>query len=88
MDITVGFTHPRKSTTFRAEVSPQLTAGDAIFELLSPSTGPFLPPLQPGQDYLLVLSRTNTAIAPDMTMADAGVVDQDTLAIILSMKAA
>ena len=85
----VRFTHPRKSSSvFRANISPQLTATQAILELLSPSTGPFLQPLQPGQDYMLVLSRTNTVIPANVTMGAAGVVDNDTISIILNAMAA
>ncbi len=86
--ISVRFTHPRKSSTFPADVDPTLTAKGALQELLSPTNGPFLSPLQLGQEYRLVLNRTKSPIPLHMTMEQAGVVDTDTLVIVLTAPAA
>jgi len=86
--IKVRFTHPRKSTSYPADVDPLLTAKEAILELLSPSNGPFLQPVQYGQEYVLVLSRTKTIISPNTTMDVAGVIDGDTLDVVLKSDAA
>lgn len=86
--IKVRFTHPRKSTSYPANLDSLLTAKEAIDELLSPSNGSFLQPLQHGQEYVLVLSRTKTIISPNTTMDTAGVVDGDTLDVVLKSDAA
>lgn len=85
--ITVRFTHPRISSSYVADVSPQLKASHAILELLSPLTGPFLSPLPPGEEYQLVLQRTGVIIPADATMDDVGVRNNDTLHIVLDVKA-
>ena len=86
--LKVRFTHPRKSTSFPADVDTQLTAKEAIRELSSAGSGPFLPSLQPGQEYVLVLNRTSTLLTPNMTMDAAGVIENDTLAVVLKSDAA
>jgi hypothetical protein len=78
----VRFTHPRNSDTYLADVSPLLTAKEALRVLLSPDTGPFLPALQPGEDDKLILRRTNKVIPPDMTMGSAGVNDGDVMDVM------
>lgn len=78
----VRFTHPRTSDTYLADVSPQLTARQAMNTLHLAETGPFLPPLQQGEDDKLILRRTNTVIPPDMTMESAGVLDGDVLDVM------
>jgi len=71
-----------------ADVGLDLTAQQAILALLSPSTGPFLQPLQPGQEYQVVLQKTGNVIPPHMTMDKAGVSTGDTLDIVLNAQAA
>lgn len=88
MEINVRFTHPRDSTILVVELSTQFTAEQIIHQLFSPQSGPFLQPLQPGQEYLLVLQRTNSTIQKHETLASANVNNYDTLAIILSGGAA
>ena len=84
----VKFTHPRKLQNMFAEVSPELKSNQAIQALLSPENGPFLNPVPVGSEYLLVLERTNTIIASNITLGDAGVLDGDTLAVVLTSYAA
>lgn len=79
----VRFTHPRTSDTYLAEISPLLTAKQALNALHSSETGPFLPPPQSGETYNLVLRRTNQRMTPDMTMGGVGVRDGDVLDILL-----
>jgi hypothetical protein len=88
VDITVRFTHPRKSNTYGANIDTQLTAKEAIEALLSPLTGPFLQPAPLGQEYLLVLRRTSTLILSNMTMDTAGVKDNDILEVVFKSSAA
>ncbi len=78
----VRFTHPRTSDTFVADISPLLTAKQALQALLSQETGPFLPPQQSGEQDSLVLHRTNTVIPPDTQLGDVGVVAQDVLDVM------
>jgi len=84
----VRFTHPRTSTTYLADVGSQLTAKQAISSLLTPQTGPFLPALQQGENYQLVVRRTNQVMSENMTMIQAGVVDKDVLEVVLDARGA
>lgn len=88
MEISVRFTHPHNNTVFLADVSRQLTAQQALMELCSPSTGPFLQPPPQGQEYQLILHKTGYALPPAMTMGSAGVQDNDTLAVAINAQAA
>lgn len=73
----VHFIHPRTSKSFAAEVGDQLKIGQALVGL----TGPFLPALQQGEQDEVILVRTQMVLPPDMTIAQAGVVDGDALQI-------
>ena len=80
--IEVHFMHPRNSAmTLVADLSPDCTGQAAVQELLRDvdGNGPFLPALPDGQTYELSLHRTQQAIAPNMTFAQAGVVDKDAI---------
>lgn len=81
--IEVHFTHPRISgNTLVADISPHCTGHEALLALLSaePGEAPFLTQLD-GQDYELSLDRTGKAITPNMTFAQAGVTDGDTVRV-------
>lgn len=83
--VDVTFMHPRDSSqTLAADIGVDVTAEEVIQELMrdADGTGPFLPPLQAGEDYLLSLRRTKQAIAPDMTFAQAGVASGDAIAVV------
>ena len=82
--VAVKFSHPRDSTlTFEADASPACTGQQAITGLLTgDENGPFLDPPAPGRPYELVLARTGAAITPNMTLAQAGVIDGDNVAVM------
>jgi hypothetical protein len=80
--IEIHFMHPRNSAmTLTADLSPQCTGQEALQELLldADGKGPFLPPLPDGQVYELSVHRTQQAITPNMTFAQAGVINGDTI---------
>jgi len=77
--IKVRFTHPRDAVVYVAEVSPNLTARGALEALSSVETGPFLSPLQPSENFVIVLRRTGQVLSSNMTMGDVGVVAGDIL---------
>ena len=82
----VTITHPRSSERYDAEVAPACPAGVVLEGLQSDNAsqqGPFLAPAIPGRPYALVLARTERVLTADTTMADAGVVDGDVLAVEL-----
>jgi hypothetical protein len=87
MEVDITFTHPRASKTFLATVGLGLTARHTLLALLSPQNG-FLQPLSPGSEYQIIIHRTGTAIPPQTTLGNAGVVDGDTLDIVLNAQAA
>ena len=82
--MTVRFTHPRSShLVFAAETTPGCTGQEAIAGLiLGGDDGPFLEPAPAGRPYELILTRTETAITPHMTLGHAGVVDGDVIAVV------
>lgn len=82
--IEVHFMHPRNSSmTLTADISPQCTGQEALQELLrdEDGNGAFLPQLPEGQDYELAVRKVGQAvtITSNMTFAQAGVVDGDTI---------
>jgi hypothetical protein len=80
--IEVHFMHPRNSAmTLVADLSPECTGQDAVQELLRDpdGQGSVLPPLPDGQTYELSLHRTQQAITPNMTFAQAGVANGDAI---------
>lgn len=80
--IEVNFTHPRNARLFTAEIDPQCTGQRAIDGLLAGDTqGPFLEPPPAGQPYQLIVKRTQGQIPPNVTFADAGVVNGDVIEI-------
>lgn len=80
--ITVTFIHPREARNFVAEVSPQCTAQMAIQGLMQGNhDGAFLNTPPAGRPYELVLKRTSTTIPPNMSFAQAGVIDLDVIEI-------
>jgi hypothetical protein len=85
--IEVTFIHPRRSEkTLVADISPQCTGQEALEELMrdTDGNGAFLPPLQEG-NYHLSVQRTEQDISPNMTFAQAGVVNGDSIAVGQSM---
>lgn len=77
----IHFLHPRDSHAYDAEVAPECTSKRALTGLQSPETGPFLDPAPNGRPYELVLARNSMVITPDMTMAQAGVVDGEVVEV-------
>lgn len=90
--IEVHFIHPLNSIPLTADISPQCTGQEALQELQADDgTGPFLSPPQNGQEYRLVLRRgddDDTAIAPNMTFAQAGVKNGDRVEVQISGRGA
>lgn len=79
--IKLTFTHPRDSSSFEAEVSPECTGQEALNGLVE---GQFLERLSAGRAYSLKAVSSGKAIAPSQTMTSAGVKDGDTIAVLLS----
>ena len=78
--IEVHFIHPHSSIPLTADISPQCTGEEALQELQADDgSGPFLGPPQNGQEYKLVLRRGDdgVTITPNMTFAQAGVINGD-----------
>ena len=80
--IAVTFTHPRNNTSFTARISPQCTGEKAILGLLrGNANGPFVDPAPPGRPYELALKRTQGAITPNTTFAEADVMNDDVIEV-------
>ena len=80
-NIKVTFTHPRDSSSFEAEISPECTGKEALDGLVEST---FLERLSAARAYSVKAAATGKAIAPSQTMASAGVKDGDTIAVLLS----
>lgn len=78
--IEIHFRHPRTSKILVADLSPFCTGHDALEALLTAENGepPFLTQAG-GENYQLSLPRTEQAIAPNMTFAQAGVINGDVI---------
>ena len=86
--LEVRFAHPRNSgDDLTAELSNSCTGQEALQELMRDvdGSGPFLAPLRGGQNYTLSVRRTEREITPDMTFAEAGVVNGDVIVVGESM---
>ncbi|MDX6574257.1 MAG: hypothetical protein QOE96_210 [Blastocatellia bacterium] len=80
--LEIHFIHPHTSKRLVADLSPNCTGTDALHALLSADggDGPFLSQAG-GQTYELSLERTGTAITPNMTFREAGVINRDIINI-------
>lgn len=76
--IEIHFRHPRTSKILVADLSPFCTGHEALEALLAAENGepPFLTQAT-GETYQLSLNRTGLAITPNMTFAQAGVMNGD-----------
>lgn len=79
----VKFTHPRSSSSFHADIDLRLTAIEALKELHSSVTGPFLQKLKRGQKEKLVLRRLDKDIPPNMSLGEAGAIEGDYLDVVI-----
>jgi hypothetical protein len=79
--LKLNFLHPRTSTNFSADVSPECTGAIALQGLQSPATGPFLDPEPQGRPYELVLARGSKMITSTQSFADAQCQTGDTIEI-------
>jgi hypothetical protein len=82
--IPITVTHPRTSIAMPAEVAPQCPARVVLEGLQRPApdgTPGFLEAAPAGRPYVLTVARTNVALTPETTMAQAGVVANDVLTI-------
>jgi hypothetical protein len=75
----VDFLHPRDSRAFPAEVEQDTTAKTCLDQL---TVECFIEPAPKGRPYALVVQRTRQQMLPEMTMRDAGVQNNDALAIL------
>jgi hypothetical protein len=79
--IEVHFVHPRNGLTLTADIDPEgLTGRLAMQELLEES---FIDPVQWGEFYSFYIPRTGSEIIPNLTFAQAGVIDKDEVQISL-----
>lgn len=85
--IEISFIHPHTQSKLIADVSPHIT-GQEILRVLESNADnehSFLTPLPQGHSYELSVSRTGHAIAPNMTLEEAGVVNGDYINIAPSV---
>jgi hypothetical protein len=82
VELEVLFTHPREAKFFTAFVSPNCTGERALKGLIAgDDEGPFLEPAPPGFPYELAIMQSGVAITPNMTFAEAGVVNGDKIEV-------
>ncbi len=79
--IRVVFTHPRDSSSFEANVSPECTGQEAINGLVEAK---FIQPPGATSAYSLKHSASGKAIAPSQSLSSSGVKDGDAVAVLLS----
>lgn len=87
--IEIHFRHPRTSKILVADLSPFCTGHEALEALLTAENGepPFLTQAA-GETYQLSVKRTDQAITPNMTFAQAGVMNGDEINIVKDMDGA
>jgi hypothetical protein len=86
--IEVRFIHPTISgDDLTADISNLCTGQEVLQELMrdADGSGAFLAPLRADQTYALSVRRTEREIAPDMTFAEAGVMNGDDIVVGESM---
>lgn len=76
--LNLAFHHPNTGSTFRANVAPACTAQIAIDALIGAK---FLDPTSDDQPYGIAKLGTDVILPPTMTMAEAGVRDDDMLEV-------
>ena len=74
--IRIRFIDMHGGKQIEAEIRANYTVEQTIDRLVKNS---FINPLQPGQEYVLMLKRENRRLLPNQTLRDAGVVDGDLL---------
>ncbi len=77
----VTFTHPRDSSTFEADLTEECTGQEAINGLVEAE---FLNKAGPTNAYSLKHTKSGKAIPPSQSLADGGVKDGNTVAVLLS----
>ncbi len=77
--LKITFTHPRSAETLRAELGPATTASQAIDGLVKAK---FLDPPVRLSSYLLQHQRSSKSLPPGTALAEAGVADGDTVAVV------
>ena len=83
--IEVQFANPRDSRVFIAELDPACTGRQAIQGLLiGGEDGPFLEPAPPGRPYGLAVMRTGKQIPPNVSFAEAQVINGDVIEVLQS----
>jgi len=85
----IQFRHPRTNKILVADLSPQCTGREALQALMSAEDNgtPFLTQ-SPGEAYDLVHEQSRQSITPNMTFAQAGVTNGDTIGIVKAVEAA
>jgi hypothetical protein len=79
--VEVQFLHPRNATVLVADIDPEITGREVLQILLEDA---FITPIQSGEAYGIYIERLRDHIAPNMTFAQAGVIDKDVLQITLA----
>ena len=74
--IRIKFMDMHGGKTIEAEIRANYTVEQTLDKLLKNA---FISPLQPGQEYVLMLRRENRRLLPQQTLREAGVVDGDLL---------
>lgn len=77
--IEVAFMHPRKSTTFRAEIEPSTTGATAVSELVKAK---FLDAPSANAAYSLVHQKTGNTIPLSASLVASGVGADDVVAVV------
>lgn len=79
MSMNVVFLHPRDSRTYSAEVAPDTTGEKCLQGLIE---GNFLEPAPDDRPYSMQVSRTQQQLRDEMTVAQAGVQEGDSIAVL------
>jgi len=74
--IRIKFIDMHGGKQIEAEIRANYTVEQTIEKLVKNS---FIAPLQPGQEYVLMLKRVNQRLLPGQTLREAGVIDGDLL---------
>jgi hypothetical protein len=81
--IEVRFLNPRDSAILEADVSLICTGDEALKGLTAGQESDAFLTARPGESFELVVSRNQRVIEPTMTFGEAGVVDGDTITIVI-----
>jgi len=75
------FTHPRDTSTYDADITPECTGQEALNGLIETK---FIEPSAGTSAYSLKAASTGKAIPPSQGFGEAGIKDGDAIAVLLS----